>query len=73
MVMVLSQIYQALKWWTVPEHVSKGRAFQQAVLTLTVTKDASILGWGSHSSIAGKTFLFSGLWSQQECHINILS
>ena len=31
--------------------------------SLTATTDPCKLDWGDHSSIGGKTFLFSGLWT----------
>ena len=40
-----------------------------------MTTDASMEGWGGHSTINGQDLLFSGLWSREEarhCHINLL-
>ena len=73
-VMVTKQVYQALQWWTVPMNLSLGRPFQEPVPTLTVTTDASMMGWGGHSRILGQTYLFSNLWTASErlLHINLL-
>ena len=74
MVMVTRHVFEALQWWTVRQNLSLGRPFQPPKATLTVTTDASKLGWGGHSSLNGQTFLFSGLWTPEETrlHINVL-
>ena len=74
-ILVTNQVYQDLLWWTVYDNLSQGMPFQDPVPTVTVTTDASMLGWGGHSCINGQSHLFSDVWSRQEAssqHINLL-
>ena len=75
LVMVTMELLPALQWWSDPHNLTQGRPFQEPTHQLTVTTDASMEGWGGHSSVGGDHQLFSGLWSQKErrkCHINLL-
>ena len=74
-VMVTREILPALEWWCRRENLAEGRPFQEPGHDVTVTTDASMEGWGGHSSVGGNHQLFSGLWSREEhrrCHINLL-
>ena len=74
-VMVTRELLPALAWWSDPSNLSQGRPFQEPQYEVIVTTDASMEGWGGHSSIQGQDLLFSGLWSREEsrqCHINLL-
>ena len=73
LIMVTNHVLPALRWWTFPANLSQGIPLLAPPTTVTVTTDASGLGWGGHSEILGQTFLFSDLWSDEERarHINV--
>ena len=73
-VMVPASLLPCFRWWLDPENLSQGRPFREPAPTVTVTTDASLEGWGGHSSLGGSDILFSGLWSgpSRHLHINVL-
>ena len=73
-VMVRREVMTSLSWWTRSENLTQGMPFQWPPQEVTVTTDASMEGWGGHTTIQGRDLLFSGLWSPRErqAHINLL-
>ena len=75
LVMVTSQVREALMWWSMMTNLSKGLSLQSPPHGFTVTTDASMEGCGGHCLIGDDHLLYSGRWSQperQSCHINVL-
>ena len=65
-------ISQALQWWLVRKHLSQGMPFSLCIVTITVTTDASMEGWGGHCRLPRLTMaLYSSLWSKSECRLYI--
>lgn len=47
-VTLLPKALTSLHWWMKPENVCMGIPFQQDPPSLTITTDASLMGWGAH-------------------------
>ncbi|KAK3097899.1 hypothetical protein FSP39_014269 [Pinctada imbricata] len=67
---VTNHLISHLKWWLNPVNVLRGRNLLQGQTTVTITTDASNLGYGGHM----KSQVFQGQWTetQKGWHINLL-
>ncbi|KAF7241734.1 Transcription factor CP2-like protein 1 [Varanus komodoensis] len=67
---LLASILQSLLWWIDPANLTVGVPFRPRYPTITLSTDASLLGWGAICS----DLRTQGIWSQRDCrnHINFL-
>ncbi|KAK3093866.1 hypothetical protein FSP39_021232 [Pinctada imbricata] len=67
---VTNHLISHLKWWLNPVNVLRVRNLLQGQTTVTITTDASNLGYGGHM----KSQVFQGQWTetQKGWHINLL-
>jgi hypothetical protein len=67
---VTPQLVNHLQWWLHRPNMLKGRSLQHWSTDLTITTDASKVGYGGHMN----NQIYQGIWSQTEAlrHINIL-
>lgn len=63
-------VRKALSWWQDPNHVFRGMPFQLPIPSLTLTTDASLLGWGAHMGLLRTQDLWRG--ADLDLHINVL-
>lgn len=63
-------VTNSLTWWTAPKNLMSGVPFHRQHLTIQLTTDASLIGWGAHL----EHNQVQGLWSPEESmlHINLL-
>ena len=59
-----------IQWWCDPAHLSTGVKFNPGPPSLTISTDASLMGWGAHSGSLQVAGTWSGPWLKR--HINIL-
>lgn len=62
------RIKESLSWWLAPDNIFRGTLFQHPQLTLVLTTDASLQGWGAHVD----TLIMQGLEEDKDLHINVL-
>lgn len=69
LVVVTHAVQQEIAWWN-KENIAQGKHFSQPTPSVTITTDASQLGWGAHRN----KLKVRGLWSPQDAikHINYL-
>ncbi|XP_038049749.1 uncharacterized protein LOC119723256 [Patiria miniata] len=67
---ILKPIIPHIHWWTIWSNLSQGLPFPPPLPTVTLTTDASNMGWGAHL----QSQQVSGLWTPDELvfHINVL-
>ena len=67
---VTQHLKQHLHWWLNQANITKGRSLAQWSNSITITTDASKIGFGGHMN----SLLYQGIWTKKEAqqHINML-